>query len=76
MIDKKTEKKLLKICNNKNEVEKLINNLLESHFYNLLILSYLVENSKFYQDKANNLLDYLSQNGDVYDFISSFSLSE
>lgn len=76
MIDKKTERKLLKICNNKNEVEKLINNLLESHFYNLLILSYLVENSKFYQDKASNLLDYLSQNGDVYDFISSFSLSE
>ncbi len=76
MIDKKTERKLLKICNNKKEVEKLINNLLESHFYNLLILSYLVENSKFYQDKASNLLKYLSQNGDVYDFISSFSLSE
>lgn len=76
MIDKKTEKKLLKICNNKREVEKLLNNLLESHLYNLLILSYLVEHSKFHQDKASNLLDCLSQHGDVYDFISSFSLSE
>lgn len=76
MIDKKTEKKLLKICGNKKEVEELINNLLKSHSYNLLILSYLVEHSSYYQDYLSTLLDYLSQHGDVYDFISSFSLSE
>lgn len=76
MIDKKTEKKLLKICNEKKEVEKLINNLLTSHAYNLLILSYLAEHSRYYQDQVSNLLDYLSQHGDVDDFISSFSLSE
>lgn len=76
MIDKKTEKKLLKICNNKKEVEKLINNLLTSHSYNLLILSYLVEHSRYYQDKLSVLLDYLTQRGELYDFVSSFSLSE
>lgn len=76
MIDKKTEKKLLKICNNKKEVEKILNNLLKSHSYNLLILNYLTEHSRYYQEQMNVLLGYLSQNGDVYDFISSFSLSE
>lgn len=76
MIDKKTEKKLLKICNNKKEVEKILNSLLKSHSYNLLILNYLTEHSRYYQEQMNVLLGYLSQNGDVYDFISSFSLSK